>query len=79
MPRNYACPCCDGQGLVHAASIDDEPLECVECDSTGFVTREHRDVLLAWRHECRLRRPGGDPVSRKSPNADAAAGGKDQA
>jgi hypothetical protein len=35
---------------VHADSTDAEPLECVECDSTGFVTREHREELLAWRH-----------------------------
>ena len=67
MPRTYVCPCCDGQGLVHADSSEAEPLECVECNSTGRVTREHREDLLAWRHKCRLRRPGGDPV--KAPDA----------
>jgi DnaJ-class molecular chaperone len=69
VPRKYACPCCDGQGLVHAESTEAEPLECVECDSTGFVTREQREELLSWRHKCRLRRPDGEPVELKSQDA----------
>jgi DnaJ-class molecular chaperone len=69
VPRQYDCPCCDGQGLVHADSTDAEPLECVECDSTGFVTREHREELLAWRHKCRLRRPGGESVEAGAQDA----------
>ena len=69
VPRKHACPCCDGQGIVHAESTDAAPLECVECDSTGYVTREHREELLAWRHRCRLRRPGGELVEPNSPEA----------
>ncbi|HEX6570996.1 MAG TPA: hypothetical protein VF055_03160, partial [Steroidobacteraceae bacterium] len=56
VPKMHVCPCCDGQGLVHAESIESEPLECAECDATGKVTREHRDDLLEWRHKCRVRR-----------------------
>lgn len=56
MAKQYVCPCCDGQGLVHGASCEDEPLECAECDGTGKVTREHREELLEWRHVCRTRR-----------------------
>lgn len=61
MPKKtYPCPCCDGQGLVHAESAEGEPLECAECDATGRVTKEHREALLEWRHKCRLRRPRAD-------------------
>ena len=69
MPSKYPCPCCDGQGLVHSESTEAEPLECVECESTGFVTREHREELLSWRHKCRLRRPDGETVesTRRTP------------
>jgi DnaJ-class molecular chaperone len=62
VPKMYVCPCCDGQGLVHAESTEAEPLECAECDATGKVTREHRDDLLEWRHKCRVRRPSGTGV-----------------
>ena len=66
MPKLYVCPCCDGQGLLHDhRGEDDVLLECLECDATGRVTRQHREELLDWRHRCRLR-----PVA----SGDAAAG-----
>ena len=51
---------------TYAESTEAEPLECVECDSTGRVTREHREELLSWRHKCRLRRPADDAAASKS-------------
>ncbi|HET7204804.1 MAG TPA: hypothetical protein VFI92_15695 [Steroidobacteraceae bacterium] len=68
MPRTYVCPCCDGQGLVPADSNEAEPLECAECDATGKVTKQHREELLAWRHECRLRRPRGERQESGQPD-----------
>ena len=64
--RTHVCPCCEGQGLVHADSATEvEPSECAECDASGKVTRQHREELVAWRQRCRsaaLTRPGR-PVS----------------
>jgi hypothetical protein len=56
MDKLYVCPCCNGQGLVHDLQGDDDQLfECMECESTGRVTRQHRDELLQWQGKCRLR------------------------
>jgi len=64
MSPTYDCPCCDGRGLVHADSTEADPLECVECDATGKVTKQQRESLLAWRHQCRLRRAPPSPALR---------------
>ena len=73
MPGSDLCPCCDGQGLVHGEASEADPLECAECDATGRVTKQHRDALLAWRHQCRVRRPRGEPSTPSAAGPGARA------
>jgi hypothetical protein len=62
----YVCPCCSGQGVVHDLHAGDDRLfECLECESSGRVTRQHRDELLQWRGRCRLR-----PLAPKQARSD---------
>jgi DnaJ-class molecular chaperone len=60
--KTYVCPCCEGQGVVHADSpTEAEPSECAECDASGKVSRQQREELLTWRQRCRSKavtRPG---------------------
>lgn len=56
MPRTYACPCCDGRGLVgnDPRREPEEIIECGECDASGQVNWSRRQELLAWRERCRI-------------------------
>lgn len=61
MDKLYVCPCCSGQGVVHDLHADDGRLfECMECESTGRVTKRQREELLRWQNRCRLR-----PLTRR--------------
>lgn len=67
MEKLYVCPCCSGQGIVHDLhGGEDQLYECLECDSTGRVTKAHRDELQHWQGRCRLR-----PLARNRANSRA--------
>ena len=58
MPARYTCPRCKGDGVLHRLDAEDEAAclrDCEACDATGFVSKKHRDELIAWRQKCRQR------------------------
>jgi hypothetical protein len=68
MERSFACPCCNGEGVIHSHG-GETLLECVECDGRGHVDRRHRDELLEWQHKCRTRRIDAGVDTKRSTRA----------